>query len=66
MLLRSCPQGDCRERKLDQVRMGFDARLPLGLLNQCLAHPAGDPATLPAQETRLFRRQHDRLEPRFD
>src|SRR5260370_41605487 len=56
---------DRRQRKLDQIRIGLNTRLPLGLPDQCRAYPAADPAAFLAQKTRLFRRPHDRLEPRL-
>src|SRR5712675_623063 len=56
---------DRRQRKLDQIRIGLDARPPLGLLEQFGANPTADPPALLAQKTGLFRRLHDRLEPRL-
>src|SRR5580658_5846896 len=44
---------DRRQRELDQVRIGLDAGLPLGLPDQGRTHPAAYTAALPAQETRL-------------
>src|SRR5258708_6252101 len=55
---------NCRQRKLDQIRIGLNARLPLGLLDQ-RAYPATDPAALLAEKTRSLRSLHDRLEPRL-
>jgi hypothetical protein len=55
----------CRQCELDQVRVSLDARLPLGLLDQCLAHPTANPAAFLAQQAGSLCRLHDRIEPRF-
>ncbi len=56
---------DGRQRKLDQIGIGLDAGLALGLLDQGRAHPAADPAAFLAQQTGLLGRLHNRIKPRL-